>query len=312
METYGIVIVTYNRAALLQECLMAVETQTAGYDLIVVVDNASTDDTRRVLEEKKDDPRYRIIHEDENRGGAGGFALGLQEAYEDGADWITLIDDDSILRPDFLEQILRGIEKYRERYSCFAGVPLTNGIRPGHRRIVKGRLIKKEYPVELSEYDKELFLCDIASFCGLVIHRSVVEKAGYPMKELFIWFDDTEYCLRISRFSKIANVNGAVIDHKASLGTGRDGEVSWKDYYGIRNRIYMAGKHYGFPTELWIVFRKILRCALECVKLLFRGNIQEARKVYCLYRDGIYDGIRGRLGKNPGYLPRSLFSGETR
>ncbi|MDO5422586.1 MAG: glycosyltransferase family 2 protein [Eubacteriales bacterium] len=303
MEKHAIVIVTYNRAALLKECLEAVESQTRPYDRIVVIDNASSDGTEALLKTKREKPAYHIYREPKNTGGAGGFARGVREAYATGADWVTIIDDDAILEPDFLETICAAQETCRGQSLCYAGVPLTNGIRPGHRRRVLGKRIKKEKAVPVSEYEQEFFTCDIASFCGLVVHRDVIAKVGFPEGRFFIWYDDTEYCLRIAKETKIINVNRAVIQHKVPPSAPMEGFVSWKDYYGIRNRIYMAKKHYGMETVVYITVKKIFRCLLECGKLLAKKKGKEARKEAALYRDAIRDGIGGKLGVNVRYYP---------
>lgn len=303
MEKYAIVIVTYNRASLLKECLEAVEAQGQPYDWIVVVDNASTDGTGQLLEKKRQEPCYVIIREKENIGGSGGFAHGVKAAYDTGADWITIIDDDAMLTGSFLEEMKNAVEKDAGEYFCYAGVPLTDGIRPGHRRRVVGKLIKKERPIPVSEYWQERFLCDIASFCGLMVHRAVISEIGFPEERFFIWYDDTEYCLRISKKTKIVNINSAVIHHKVPASQPSQSFVGWKDYYGIRNRIYMARKHYGMLTALYIAAKKILRCLLECGKSAVRGNFREVSKELALYYRGIRDGFAGKLGIHSTYYP---------
>lgn len=306
MEKHAIVIVTYNRASLLRECLEAVEMQRQPYDWIVVVDNASTDGTERLLMEKQANPCYVIRREKENIGGSGGFAHGVKAAYDTGADWVTIIDDDAILTENFLEEMKKAAQKDEGMYHCYAGVPLTDGIRPGHRRRVAGKLIKKELPVPVSEYEQERFFCDIASFCGLMVHRDVIGRIGFPEERFFIWYDDTEYCLRISKETKIVNINRAVIHHKVPAAQPSKSFVGWKDYYGIRNRIYMAGKHYGMATALFIAAKKVLRCLLECIKSAVRGNFGEVSKEIALYCRGIRDGFAGKLGIHDIYYPGRL------
>lgn len=303
MDKHAIAIVTYNRSALLRECLEAVESQTLPFDRIVVVDNASTDDTWQLLEKKRQDPRYVIRREKENIGGSGGFAHGVREAYETGARWVTIIDDDAILTENFLEKLDQAAEADGGRYLCYAGVPLTDGIRLGHRRQVTGGLIKKERPVPMEAYQEERFLCDIASFCGLMVHRDVIEKIGYPQEAFFIWYDDTEYCLRIREETEIVNINGAVIHHKVPPAKPTKSFVSWKDYYGIRNRLWMAKKHYGMATALYIGAKKILRCLAECLRSLFRGNFGEVPKELALYFRAMRDGLSGKLGISERYYP---------
>ena len=128
MNRHTIVVVTYNRLSLLQECVDAILNQTRPYDRVVIVDNASTDGTGAYLDSLRDNPLFVILSEENNLGGAGGFAEGIRAAYQQKPEWITIIDDDSILEPDFLEQIQRGIDEQPETCVCMAGIPLTDGI----------------------------------------------------------------------------------------------------------------------------------------------------------------------------------------
>src|SRR5437588_9567672 len=95
------VVVTYNRSALPSHCLAALRTQTHPIDRIIVVDNASTDDTPDVL---RDCEHVRL---DANAGSAGGFAAGLEAAWRTGCGWIWLMDDDVQPAADALELLLR-------------------------------------------------------------------------------------------------------------------------------------------------------------------------------------------------------------
>ncbi len=303
MDKHIIVIVTFNRLALLKECVEACLAQTLPCSGILIVDNASTDGTWAYLEEQKKNPVIHPVRMKENLGGAGGFAEALRLADAEECDWITVIDDDAILRPDFLERIQHRIREDRGSCLCYAGVPLTEGIRPGHRRRVQGKLVKKEVPVPLEEYQQEVFSCDIASFCGLVMHRSLIGRIGLPRADFFIWYDDTEYCLRIRKETEIRTVTAAVIDHKAPMGGGEPGEVSWKEYYGIRNRIFMARQHYGFFTAFLIAGKKYIGGLGLCKKNRRNGRADANKRIRGLYGDGIRDGFAGRLGKNERYAP---------
>ncbi|MCV2509324.1 MAG: glycosyltransferase, partial [Neisseriaceae bacterium] len=82
MISVGIVIVTYNRADLLSDTLDAVLAQDfSGHKIIYVIDNASTDHTYEVVH-SKDSDLIEYIRSDVNLGGAGGFNLGVREAYQ--------------------------------------------------------------------------------------------------------------------------------------------------------------------------------------------------------------------------------------
>lgn len=309
MDKHVIAIVTYNRLSLLQECLNAVVRQKRPFDGIVIIDNASTDGTRDFLRTwKKEtgkrcfDDSCRVIWMHSNCGGAGGFCKAVEEAMKLDPDWITLIDDDAVPERDYLEQICKGIASSESGIEAVAGVPLTNGIRPGHRRRVSGRIIKKELPVPVEEYRRPFFCCDIASFCGLTISAQGVLRVGLPDRRFFIWYDDTEYCLRLSENHTILNCNKAVIQHKVPDKSAAD-SVNWKEYYGIRNRIYMACHHYNHATAAAIAVKKMFTSLTGAAKYLEAGRVKEAKKMVSMTLEAVSDGFGGRLGKNPRYLP---------
>ena len=114
------VIVTYNRKALLKECLEAVLAQTRPPDHVLVVDNASTDGTAEMLREEF--PQVEVLRLPENQGGAGGFHEGMKRAYEEGFDWLWLMDDDTIPRPEALEALL---ERFAEVLAEVEGEAFT-------------------------------------------------------------------------------------------------------------------------------------------------------------------------------------------
>lgn len=82
--TISAVIDTYNRLALLKECVAAVRSQSRSPDEIIVVNNGGTDSTEEWLAEQDD----LIVVNQGNSGGSGGYYTGFQTAYDRGYDWI--------------------------------------------------------------------------------------------------------------------------------------------------------------------------------------------------------------------------------
>ena len=90
------VIVTFNRSAKLMRVLDALEAQTVTPDSILVVDNASTDDTRALVEARaRRNAAIRYLGLPRNVGGAGGFHEGMKAAYAQGANYLWVSDDDA-------------------------------------------------------------------------------------------------------------------------------------------------------------------------------------------------------------------------
>lgn len=241
---YAVVIVTYNREKLLRECISQIEQQTVKADKVIIVNNASTDGTGEYLKGLKEKSKvYQVIECTENIGGAGGFAVGIKSAVENDIECVLIIDDDAILATDYMERLLEARE-HHEEYKAFAGSVRVDGkIDTYHRKTLSkvGLFLKN---CEESLYQRESFECEIASFCGMVVDKDIIEKIGLPHAEYFIWHDDTEYSLRIRRFTKFLVVPQAELNHKTKIKTSTyPRRYEWRDYYAIRNQILFVKEH---------------------------------------------------------------------
>lgn len=241
---YAIVIVTYNREQLLRECIRRAADQTVGAASIIIVNNASTDGTKIYLETlEKQDRIYDIINLPQNIGGAGGFARGIERATEKDVKCVLIIDDDAMLAPNYMELLLRA-RKSKPQYMAFAGTVKVNGrIDTFHRRsISKIGMLLRNYGEQ--KYRSQFFTCEIASFCGMLLEKELIEQIGLPYPGYFISHDDAEYSLRVSKYTKFLVVTGAVLDHKTKpYNMVYPRRYDWKDYYSTRNRILMLKEH---------------------------------------------------------------------
>lgn len=294
----GVVIVTFNRVNLLKECVNAVLNQTVNFDKIIVVNNASTDETEQYLSGVNND-NVQILTLPENLGGAGGFYAGVKEFKEKtDMDYILLIDDDAILDKKYNEEIVKAIENCKDNnIAAYSGSVTTEGkIQYSHRSHLQENL--KIIPSMQNEYEKDYFDCDLGSFCGLYVPMELINKIGLPEKDFFIWYDDTEYSLRISKYGKIRNVNSAIIDHKTK--EKKDEGYSWKSYYGLRNSLYIIKKYYGKSLYVRKCFEyRMMKVAAKIFRLI-KNDIYYS-KVSEIYKDALND--VEKIGKNSKYLP---------
>ena len=113
------VVVTYNREQLLAQCLDALAAQERRPDAVVVIDNASTDHSGRVADEHPLDAD--VVHLHRNVGGAGGFAAGIARALmRHDADWVWVMDDDTVPRPGALAALLEALALSPARLSVLS------------------------------------------------------------------------------------------------------------------------------------------------------------------------------------------------
>ena len=250
------VVVTYNRKALLLECIEALLGQKKPLHHIYLIDNASSDGTPQELREAGylDDPRITYERLAENEGGAGGFHLGVKKAFEAGFDWIWVMDDDAEPRSDSLAKLflMPHFGKELLDYSALCGVKL--GIDSLPQYVHRGHFLLKKGTVPLTSKEATIEQeISYSSFVGPLINRKAIEKAGFPKKELFIWSDDVEYCQRLMRFGPILYRPDSVILHKDGVigSVVPEKEVNpvipfvqhWKYLCGFRNYIYLMRVH---------------------------------------------------------------------
>ena len=302
----AVVIVTHNRIELLKECLGCVNSQEIPFSRVIVVNNFSTDGTKEYLDEIKDE-RYKVMHSPENLGGAGGFYLALQEAQKEFFDWILIIDDDAMIAPDYMKRLVEAGERHPD-VPAFCGSVHTQGkIDLSHRRRVGNRLIFSEIPVEEKEYEKLEFFCDTVTFCGLLLRGEAFLKYGLPLKEYFIWCDDTEYCLRMYKEGqRVLTVPLAVLNHKTTLPENKGSllmRIEWKSYYGYRNRYDAAKRHLKglTPAVIRLEYYIFYLCSkwMNC----FGDEKTKAQGEYnCrVLKDVLRDTKNNRLGKREEY-----------
>ncbi len=297
---YSVVIVTYNRLDLLKECIQAVFNQSLKFDDVIIVDNASSDGTIDFLHQYDD--LFHIIYEKINGGGAKGFKDGIEFVINRlDTDWILVIDDDAILDSEYLKDLNSFIINNPD-YKAVAGSVLTEGkVDVTHRKRLKSGLTFSIVPVGLGDYKKDYFECDFASFCGLMVSAKLVKEVGLPKEEYFIWYDDSEYSLRIRTKTKIANVNGAWLNHKTKKSI-QNNRLNWKGYYGIRNMgdiIHIYGK-----TSQYRLYRTRVKIALIKNWLMYFLKKEESYKFnFDLYRDALKDMKNRVFGFNIKYHP---------
>jgi len=242
---YVVVLVTHNRIELLRECLEHIEKQTIKARTVIIVDNASIDGTAEYLKETAGkNPSYQVISCGENLGGAGGFEKGIAQAAEESVDCVLMIDDDALIDYDYMERILAARQGNGD-YKAFAGTVECKGVIDTFHRRNKAKYGLRLKNCPESAYERETFECDIASFCGMVVDREIIKKAGLPKGEYFIWCDDIEYSLRINRYTKFLVVTKARLNHKTKDSERKypHRRYDWREYYGIRNRLLYVKKH---------------------------------------------------------------------
>jgi GT2 family glycosyltransferase len=293
------VVVTRNRSALLKKCLDGIARQTCTVAEVLVIDNASTDDTESVVTQAANPATY--LKMEKNLGSSGGFHEGVRRGFEKGYDWFWVMDDDLVPEPDCLKKLTSS--------PCFMGA--ETGMLAAVVKTPEGGLEERSLSRLLDiESFRTLRVCDsqengnrverinCSTFLGLLVSRTAVERVGLPKKEFFISCDDVEYCLRIDQAGLMGYlIWDAVVVHfspnvlrlkKLFLPayTHIPKNALWKAYCGYRNLAYVIARH----CNTWAFLRAFLRLF---VAILVYDDCKVRR--WNLLCKGFWNGWKGQL-----------------
>lgn len=295
----GVVVVTYNRLDLLKECIACIKNQTIPFEKIIIVNNFSDDGTEEYLKEFSGDERFVILNQTENLGGAGGFYVGMDYANTVDLDWVLVIDDDAMIRPDYMEQLMNYAKAHGEVNALAGSVYVDGKVDTMHRRNIVSKLLFLEKVIPKSRYEKQSFKCDCATFCGLLIKGDVMRRIGLPKREYFIWYDDSEYSLRLQKYGRITTIPKAILDHKTTIPQKSEwvlDRTGWRHYYGYRNRYDTARRHFGKLSAGMIALQYHFLRAICFVMLLNPKKREHAKFNIEMIKDVLNDGKNQRLG----------------
>jgi len=296
-ETVVVVVVTFNRADLLGRMLDGLAAQNHEPDAVIVVDNASEDHTREVLDAHRGLQLQRI-HLTENTGGAGGFRAGVEAAYEQGFDRIWLMDDDVVPAPDCLALLMAEDEacvmsvredvhgRLVEKAATDFDLTRPWSVRP------KRRMVETDYG-DRHAMPRRVELHNVA-FEGFLFRREVVDAIGFPDATFFIFYDDVDFALRARRAGyRIWALRDAVLVRQLDFSQQHD-LAGWKGYYMYRN---LFAVHFRYGANALVRTKPYVIAATVVALSPGRGGRAEVRNVIRAIRSA--RGMRSIPGSTP-------------
>jgi GT2 family glycosyltransferase len=283
MNKIATIIVTYNRLALLKEEVEALRMQTYKDLQMIVVNNGSTDETPQWIEQQED---IISIHQ-ENVGGAGGFFTGIKYAAENGYEYCWIMDDDVICQPTALEELVKAYKAVPNVGFVCSRVIGTDG-QPMNTPFADMRPSENGYS-DIFDHVADYGMVKVqnATFVSVFFHTDIVREVGLPIKEFFIWGDDTEYTGRISAKHPCYVACRSVVMHKRSLQKNlefmEETEPKRLDnyFYYFRNNLYIIRNTQGEKA-----FRKEIReKRLFAIRRFLRGDKMRATVLWRVVKE---------------------------
>lgn len=299
MEKVIAVVVTYNREALLSECIAALRKQSRPLDAILIVNNGSTDGTENWLAKQSD----IIFINQNNVGSSGGFSTGISWAYEKGYSWIWCMDDDGYPKEDALENLLAADDGCLRLLNCAVI----------DKEDKKTFVWKTQQYKTLDEVDCKIIEGIGHPFNGTMLHRRIIERAGVPKPKYFLWGDETEYYYRIVRRNEIPVITVADSIHyhpSTAFSIKKDWDYSsgWKMYFYIRNRFHIHRAKFSSKLIALLHYCCFL-VAFAAVVMLFQKTDKIKKLSFIMWP--VADAFNNNFEATPPFILSKLKTNET-
>jgi GT2 family glycosyltransferase len=291
------VILNTNRKEDTLTALQSLSENNYPVQRVIVLDNASKDGSIPAIHHRF--PDAQVIELEQNLGYAGNNNVGIQAALDAGADWVLVLNEDTILAPDCITRLVEVGE--REVQTGIVGPMVYHHNEPSVIQSAGGEMNATwdawhiaQNEVDHGEY-REPHAVDWISGCAIMVRRTVIEQVGMLDERFFYYWEETEWCLRARRAGwKILHVPQAHLWHKGVQRDYRPGPNV--TYYSTRNRLLILSKHHA-PVQVQ------LSTWFELLRRLISWTVKPKWREMRLHRDALWQGMGDFLRKRWGMRP---------
>lgn len=281
-----IILVNYNGYADTLECIKSIKAIDYSSYKIILIDNASKD-AELIKKDKYINENAIVIFLKKNKGFSDGNNTGIKMAISDGADYVLLLNNDTVVDPYFLSymidialgaddigivtgDIYHYVDKNSLWYSC-------------------GRYDRKTNITSMvCRTDQTCQEVNFACGCLALLSVDMVKKIGLLDDTFFLYSEDTDYsCRAVDRAWKIIWTSDAKIYHKVSASVEENSDV--QSYYLIRNNLYMVKKYSPCPLRTYII-----RFLLEIKGVIRKRN---SMRSLCWAVDDFMHEVKGKSNR---------------
>lgn len=287
----SIILVNYNGDKDTLDCISSLEKVIYKNYEIIVVDNAS--DNQDELENKLP-TGVVLIKSEKNLGFSGGNNLGIEYAMEHGSSYVLLLNNDTIVKKDFLDRLVEVAEKNKNvgivtGKILFHSEPNRVWFGGGEANIEKAMV----HHLGVGQTDKSSSDIKDISFvtgCLMLISKETISKVGILDDSYFMYSEDVDYCCRIVKENlRMIYTPQSVIYHKVSVSTGGKNSP-FSQYYRTRNDMIVIEKYANNKAKAFLYYtlrllkRNLvgqfqLKYTLNGLRAYFRGEKGRAEKI---------------------------------
>lgn len=309
----AIILLNWNGKKDTLECLNSLQKVRYPNFQAIVVDNGSTDDSVRAI--RTAHPHVPILETGSNLGFAGGNNPGIEWALRHHAEWVLLLNNDTIVAPDFLDAFLKATREQPK--AKILGAKILRYHQPDvidHLGGFWNPQMGEFTSPEAGEADHPYFHMRAVDYvCGaaLLMHRSVPETIGLLEPRFFLFWEESDFSFRAKRAGfEVWTAPEAKVWHKVSASfTGGKPQMH---YFWWRSRLLWIERNCT-PEEKKKLYRKIIlpdlwkmgrHYLLKAGIHFFFPNLERGEKVRRLKAGcaGACDFLRRRFGNCPSWL----------
>jgi len=256
IKKVGVVIVTYNSKKYIESCLDSVLNSNTPLELeIVIIDNASTDTTVRLLQKRY--PTVCLFQNQKNLGFGAGINIGLRHLLKKGGfDYILFLNPDTLVLQDLIEEL---IKPYTFDRNIGVTGPIITYVHKKSKIWFAGGYFNKLFCFSRHPFmDKDTSTVHIKSGktdfmrgCCMMIKREVIDNVGLFDEKYFLYFEDVFFSMKVRKLGYTCHlVAKPLVSHLVSAFTGEAGSnrmTPLRSYYFARNPLlYIRGEVRGF------------------------------------------------------------------
>lgn len=261
-----ILVLNYNGAKDTIECINSLQKISYNNYKIVIIDNKSTDNSLCELEQFNSSCIF--IKSEENLGYAGGNNLGIKYAMESKADYILILNNDTIVEKDFLSNIINSCEKDNVSVASpkvyFYDNKRINAFGASKDFLERVKNIG-ENKVDGVDYENDIYVKYIMGCC-MLIKTDVIEDVGMFDDKFFMYLEETDLCERINKKYKIKVCASSKIYHKCGASTKSSSKINYfTEYYFRRNLLYFLMKNCSLTKRIFIQFLIMIKDLVDVV-----------------------------------------------
>lgn len=265
-----------------------------GFLDIIVVDNCSRNDEAKKI--KQMFSSIKVIYSEKNLGFAGGNNLGIQYALKTGADYIMLLNNDTVVDKDMIKIMLQNISDDTLVVPKMLYYSRPNKIWYGGGNI--NRKLGHSFHIDVNQEEtrasiKKPQYCTFATGCCIMASKRIFEVLNGFDESYFMYCEDTDFCIRLLKHGfKILYLPDAKLWHKVGSSSGGE-ESPLSNYYITRNRLLCLKKHkdYFEPTAFWYsLVSRYIRMIQYALK----------KKEWKIFYMALEDARKGIVGKRAG------------